>query len=104
MIDLPNVEGVKPKHRPATWLVSVAGGRSSNLRTIPDRTGLNAAHGTARPVAIAMAVIVPVIVIPPIVFAVLIVMLVVVLVVRVLLMTLAPHLHDVVRASELRQG
>jgi hypothetical protein len=73
-----------------------------SLRAIPDRTRSNAADDTARPVAISVAVVLAVIVIP----AVMIIMMMVMTTVRVPLVALsfplAPHLHDVVRASELR--
>jgi len=71
------------------------------LRAIPDRTGLNTAHGTARSIAIAMTVIVAMVV----VFMVVGVMVMVVMVMAALALALAlafalaTHLHDVVRAS-----
>jgi hypothetical protein len=87
----------------------VAGGRSSDLRAVPDRTDLNTAHGTARPIAIAMTVIVAMVVVFMVVGVMVVVM--VMAAVRVpfvgvpfvaLAFALAPHLHDVVWASELR--
>ena len=89
----------------------MAGGRSSNSRAIPDRTGLNTAHGTARPIAIAMAVIVAMVVVFMVVGVMVVVMVMAALRVPfvgvpfvALVFALASHLHDVVRAGELRQG
>jgi len=79
------------------------------LRAIPDRTGLNTAHGTARSIAIAMTVIVAMVVVFMVVGVVVMMVMAAVGVPFVgvtlvaLAFALAPHLHDVVWASGLRQ-
>jgi len=75
--------------------------RGSLLRTIPNRTGHNTAHGAARPVSIAVTIVVAMVMI---LMVVVVGVVMIVGTMRVALVALpfvlARHLHDIARARE----
>ena len=75
----------------------------SLLRTIPNRTGHNTAHGAARPVSIAVTIVVAMVMILMVVVGVVMIVGTMRVALVALPFVLARHLHNITRARELRQ-